>query len=49
MIYHAMLVKLVRDFAHDCCRWTPRGLRWFNEAPGLLLLAIVILAVIKPF
>ncbi len=49
VIYHAMLVKLVRDFAHDCCRWTPRGLRWFNEAPGLLLLAIVTLAVDKPF
>ena len=49
VIYHAMLVKLTRDFAAGRCTWTSRGLRWFNEMPGLLLLAIVILAVVKPF
>jgi protoporphyrinogen IX oxidase len=49
VIYHGMLVKLVRDFAHDRCNWTPRALRVFNEIPGLLLLAIVILVVVKPF
>lgn len=48
VIYHGMLVKLVRDFAHDRCHWTPRSLRWFNEVPGLLLLAIVILVTVKP-
>lgn len=48
-IYHGALVKLVRDFAHDRCGWSPRRLRWFNEIPGVLLLAIVILAVVKPF
>jgi putative membrane protein len=49
VIYHGLLVKLVRDFAHDRCLWPSRKLRWFNEIPGLLLLAIVILAVVKPF
>lgn len=49
VIYHGLLVKLVRDFARDRCRWTSRSLRWFNEIPGVLLLAIVILAVMKPF
>ena len=49
VIYHGTLVKLVRDFAHDRCNWSPRALRGFNEIPGVLLLAIVILAVVKPF
>lgn len=49
VIYHALLVKLVRDFARDGCNWSSRRLRWFNEIPGVLLLAIVILAVVKPF
>jgi protoporphyrinogen IX oxidase len=49
VIYHGTLVKLVRDFARDRCTWSPRVLRWFNEIPGVLLLAIVILAVVKPF
>jgi putative membrane protein len=44
---------------HYSCRWLMRALatgagrsqrwyRWFNEIPGLLLIAIVILAVVKP-
>lgn len=49
VVYHGLLVKLVGDFARDRCRWRPRTLRWFNEIPGLLLLAIVVLAVVKPF
>ncbi|WHZ20138.1 MAG: protoporphyrinogen IX oxidase HemJ [Rhodanobacteraceae bacterium] len=49
VVYHAMLVKLTRGFAHDGCHWSSRKLRWFNEVPSMLLLAIVILAVVKPF
>ena len=49
VVYHGMLVKLVRDFARDRCDWPSRKLRWFNEIPAVLLLAIVILAVVKPF
>ena len=47
--YHAVLARLVRAFARDACRWTSRALRVFNELPALLLIAIVILAVVKPF
>lgn len=47
--YHAMLVKLVRDFAHDRIRHSSRWLRLFNEVPALLLVAIVVLVVVKPF
>lgn len=49
VIYHGMLVRLTRDFARDRCAWTSRALRSFNEVPSVLLLAIVILAVVKPF
>ena len=49
VVYHGMLVKLVGDFACDRCGWASRALRWFNEVPAVLLLAIVILAVVKPF
>lgn len=49
VVYHGLLVKLARDFAGDRCRWSSRSLRLFNEIPAVLLLAIVILAVVKPF
>lgn len=49
VIYHASLVVLAGEFAQDRCRWSSRTLRWFNEVPGLLLVPIVILAVVKPF
>ena len=49
MAYHAMLVRLTRAFAGDACRWTSRQLRLFNEAPAVLLIAIVILVIVKPF
>lgn len=47
--YHAMLVKLVREFARDQIRHSSRWLRLFNEVPALLLIAIVLLVVVKPF
>jgi len=46
--YHAMLVKLVREFARDGNHRSSRWLRLFNEVPALLLVAIVILVVVKP-
>lgn len=49
VIYHGLLVKLTRDFRNDRCHWSSRALRGFNEIPTLLLIAIVILAVVKPF
>lgn len=57
--YHIWCRRLVGAFARATAAvrqgggtFTPprseRWLRWFNEAPALLLLAIVILAVVKP-
>ena len=47
--YHVMLVRLVHQFAHDANRRSSRWLRVFNEIPTLLLIAIVVLVVVKPF
>jgi putative membrane protein len=46
--YHAMLVRLTREFARDANRHSSRWLRIFNEIPALLLIAIVVLVVVKP-
>jgi putative membrane protein len=47
--YHAWCYVLMRDFAMNRNRHSQRWYRWFNEAPSVLLIAIVILAVVKPF
>lgn len=47
--YHFYLYKLMRDFAADRNFRSPRFYRILNEAPVLVLLAIVMLAVIKPY
>jgi protoporphyrinogen IX oxidase len=47
--YHAYCYKLMRDFAAQRNTRSARWLRGFNELPSLLLIAIVILAVVKPF
>ena len=46
--YHGYCYKLMRDFARDANVRTARWYRAFNEVPSLLLIAIVLLAVIKP-
>lgn len=47
--YHFWCRHLVRIFAEDRNSHSQRWYRWFNEAPSVLLIAIVILAVVKPF
>ena len=47
--YHVYCGKLVADFRHDRNRHSHVWYRWFNELPVLLLIAIVLLAVLKPF
>lgn len=47
--YHVGLARLVRAFAADACAWSSRRLRWFNEVPSLLLIAIVVLVIVRPF
>ncbi len=47
--YHVYCFKLTRDFAAQRNTRTSRWFRGFNEVPSVLLLAIVILAIVKPF
>lgn len=46
--YHFYLVRLKDQFAADACARSSRWLRVFNEIPGILLIGIVALAVVKP-
>ena len=46
---HGFLSACVRAFAHDRNRRTQTFYRIMNEVPTLLMIAIVILAVVKPF
>jgi putative membrane protein len=47
--YHIWLGKLVRAFAADANRRSHVFYRWANELPLVLLAAIVVLVVVKPF
>lgn len=47
--YHAYCWKLVQDFRQDRNRHGHVFYRWVNEFPVLLLIAIVIFVVVKPF
>jgi len=47
--YHGYCFKLLRDFAQRRNTRSAKWYRGFNEVPTLLLIAIVILAVVKPF
>jgi putative membrane protein len=46
--YHLFCYKLMRDFAVNRNARSARWYRGFNEVPSLLLIAIVLLAVVKP-
>jgi putative membrane protein len=46
--YHLWCYRLVAAFAQRRPTHSERWFRWFNEVPSLLLIAIVILAVVKP-
>lgn len=47
--FHVSLIVHVRRFAQDRNRRSVGWFRWYNEVPSLLLVAIVIAAVVKPF
>lgn len=47
--YHVYCGKLMFDFKHDRNRHGHVFYRWLNELPVLLLVAVVILVVVKPF
>lgn len=48
VVYHLYCGKLVADFKHERNRHSHVWFRWFNEIPVLALIAIVLLAVLKP-
>jgi putative membrane protein len=47
--YHGACLALLQQFAADRNSRSERWFRLFNEVPALLLVAIVILVVVKPF
>jgi protoporphyrinogen IX oxidase len=49
LAYHWFCYKFMQDFANDRNTHTSKWYRGFNEVPSLLLVAIVLLAVLKPF
>ena len=49
VIYHVYCGKLLLNFKNDRNQRSHVWLRWFNEVPVIFLIAIVILAVVKPF
>lgn len=49
VLYHGTCSRLVRQFRDGRNRRSVRWLKLFNEVPALLLAAIVILVVVKPF
>ena len=49
VIYHVYCGKLLKDFKHDRNRNSHVFYRWFNEFPVLILFAVIILVVVKPF
>jgi len=47
--YHFYSGKLLKSFARDENQHSHIFYRWFNEFPVLILIAVVILVVVKPF
>lgn len=47
--YHLWCAKLLKDFRDERNTRSHVWFRWFNEFPVVILLAVVILAVVKPF
>jgi protoporphyrinogen IX oxidase len=46
---HGLFARCARDFAHDANRRLPGFYRISNEIPTIVMIAMVILAVVKPF
>jgi len=49
IIYHLYCGKLLRDFKHDRNRHGHVFYRWLNEAPVIILIAVILLVELKPF
>lgn len=49
IVYHFTCAAMLKSFACDRNTRSHVFYRWFNEAPVLVLVAVVILVVVKPF
>ena len=49
VVYHGYCFKLLKDFKTDQNQRSDKFYRIFNEMPVLVLLAVIFLAVLKPF
>ena len=49
LVYHYFCYRYLLDFKLDRNQRSHVFYRWFNEVPVIFLLAIIILAVVKPF
>jgi len=49
IVYHLYCAKLLAGFKHDRNRRSHIFYRWFNELPVVILIAVVILVVVRPF
>ena len=47
--YHVYCYRVVVAFSRDQQRHRPTYFRWMNEIPALVLLAVLILTIVKPF
>lgn len=47
--YHIYCGKLMRDFQRGQNLHSARYFRWFNEIPAVVLIAVVLLVMLKPF
>lgn len=48
IIYHAACGHFLKGFANDSINKNHLFFRWFNEVPVIFLIAIILLAVLKP-
>lgn len=49
VIYHLICGKYQKEFANGSCNKSHTFFRWFNELPVLVLIAILLLVILKPF
>jgi len=49
VVYHLYCLRIMRGFRAGTIQHSHVFYRWINEIPALLLIAIVLLAVVKPF
>lgn len=49
VVYHLICGKFQKQFSNGSCNKSHTYFRWFNEMPVLILLAILLLVILKPF